>query len=203
MTMKLELKSTTATLRSGETVEIRPLVPRDAQGLLTFYRELPEEDRLFLDDDVTQDDWVKRLMNKVDYDTNVPLVAVHEDRIVGHATLIRTHFGWMSHVGQIRVAVARPYQHKGLGKALVRELMKIAISFGLEKMTARLMDNQIGARKSFEKLGFKVEATFKGFVKDVHGKRRNMLLMANDVSHIWLAMDALVSDAPPTREQLY
>ncbi|MFH0908561.1 MAG: GNAT family N-acetyltransferase [bacterium] len=201
--MKLELKSTTVTLRSGETVDIRPMVPRDAQALLAFYRELPEEDRLFLDDDVTQDDWVKRLMSRVDYDNNVPLVAVHDGNIQGHATLIRTHFGWMAHVGQIRVVVARPFQHKGLGKALVRELMKIAVSAGLEKMTARMMDNQVGACRAFEKLGFKVEATFKGFVKDTHGKRRNMLLMANDVSHIWQAMDALVSDTPPTREQLY
>ena len=202
--MKMELKSTNVTLRkSGETVEIRPLVPRDAAALLAFYRELPEEDRLFLDDDVTQDDWVKRMMSRVDYDNYVPLVAVYDEMIVGHAILIRTHFGWMSHVGQIRIAVARSFQHKGLGKALVRELMKIAVSFGLEKMTARLMDNQVGARKAFEHLGFKVEGTFKGFVKDVSGKRRNMLLMANDVSHIWQAMDTLVSDAPPTRETLY
>ena len=202
--MKMELKSTNVTLRkSGETVEIRPLVPRDAAALLALYRELPEEDRLFLDDDVTQDDWVKRMMSRVDYDNYVPLVAVYDEMIVGHAILIRTHFGWMSHVGQIRIAVARSFQHKGLGKALVRELMKIAVSFGLEKMTARLMDNQVGARKAFEHLGFKVEGTFKGFVKDVSGKRRNMLLMANDVSHIWQAMDTLVSDAPPTRETLY
>jgi RimJ/RimL family protein N-acetyltransferase len=201
--MKLEMKTTDVALRSGEKIEIRPLVPRDAAALLAFYRELPEEDRQFLDDDVTQDDWVKRLMARVDYDTNVPLVAVHKEAIVGHATLIRTHFGWMSHVGQIRIAVARSFQHKGLGKALVRELMKIAVSFGLEKMTARMMDNQVGARRAFEKLGFKVEATFRGFVKDIHGRRRNMLLMANDVSHIWQAMDALVSDTPPTRDALY
>jgi L-amino acid N-acyltransferase YncA len=200
--MKLSLKEVELTLRDGERLEIRPLVPRDTAALLAFYRELPEEDRQFLDDDVTDKAWVDRYIARVDYDTLVPIVAECNGHIVGHASLIRTHFGWMSHVGQIRIVVARAFQHKGLGKALVRELMKIAVSVGLEKMTARIMDNQIGARKAFEKLGFKAEAVFKGYVKDIHGKHRNMVLMANDVSHIWLAMETLVSDVPPTREHI-
>lgn len=198
--MKLALKDKNITLRSGEKIVIRPLVPKDARALLTFYRALPEEDRLFLDDDVTRNEWVERFLNRVDYDTLVPLVAEYKGNIEGHATLIRTHYGWMSHVGQLRVAVSRSFQRKGVGTALIREIMKIAVGFGLEKMTARLMDNQVGARKAFERLGFKVEATFRRFVKDTTGRRRNMLVMANDVSHIWQAMDTLVSDMPTTRE---
>lgn len=200
--MKLDMKTTTVTLKNGEQVDLRPLVPKDAAALLAFYRVLPAEDRQFLDDDVTRQDWVDRFIKRVDYDTLIPLVAECRGEIQGHATLIRVHHGWLAHVGQIRIAVARPYQHQGLGKALLRELMKIAVGFGLEKMTARLMDNQVGARRAFEKLGFKVDATLKGYVKDVNGRRHHLLLMGNDVSHIWQAMDTLVSDAPPTRETL-
>jgi L-amino acid N-acyltransferase YncA len=200
--MKAEFKKKNVTLRTGEPVILRPLVRKDAAALLAFYRALPEEDRKYLDDDVTREDWVDRFIERVDYDAQIPIVAEMNGGIVGHATLIRARFGWMAHVGRIRIAIAHDHQRKGLGTLLLRELMKIAVSVGLEKMTAQVMDNQAGPRHAFEKLGFKVEATLGGMVKDIYGKRRNLVVMANDVSHIWQAMDALVSDEEPTRESL-
>ncbi len=198
--MQLERKQISVALPDGTQITIRPLVPRDAPALLAFYRALPEEDRLFLDDDVTQQKWIDRLLSRVDYDTTMPIIAELDGVIIGHATLSRTHYGWMSHVGQIRITVAHDWQRRGVGTALVRELIKIALSFGLEIMTARMMDNQAGAIHAFEKLGFKTEATFHHFVKDVNGKRRNMIIMANDVSHIWQNMENLVSDNPHSRD---
>jgi L-amino acid N-acyltransferase YncA len=108
----------------------------------------------------------------------------------------------MAHVGQMRIVVARPFQHQGLGAALARELMRIAIDIGLEKMTARMMDNQYGAIRAFQKIGFRTEAIMHGMVKDVSGRPRNLVIMANDISQIWQAMEALVSDLPPSREML-
>ena len=200
--MKAELKKKTITLKSGEVIAVRPLTRKDASALLAFYRNLPEEDRQFLDDNVTHEDWVDRYMDRMDFDTRVPIVAELQGAIIGHATLIRTHYGWMSHVGQLRIAVSRNFQHKGLGSLLLKEVTKIAVGFGLEVLTARLMDNQVSARHAFERRGFKVDAIIKSMVKDIYGKRRDLVLMSNDVSHIWQAMDALVSDAEPTRESL-
>ena len=41
------------------------------------------------------------------------------------------------------------------------------------------------------------EAVLRGHVKDIRGARRDLLILANDVSHIWAAMEALVADTPP------
>jgi len=189
-------------IKGGSTVMLRLQESHDAQALLAFYRALPEEDRIFLDDDCTTRGWVDRFIHRSDFDKITPIVAEASDRIIGHAWLIRTHYGWMAHVGELRLSVAREHQRKGLGSSMVHELLQIAIDAGLEKMTVRMMDTQHGAIRSFEKIGFQKNAEFPGIVKDVLGRPRNLVIMANDISHIWKAMDALVEDVPHSRETL-
>ena len=172
-------------LRDGSTVTLRPMEAKDGLGVLDFFRALPEEDRLFLRDNVTNAEWLDRFVRQIDFNAMVPLLAEHEGKVVGNATLQRSLHGWSTHVGELRVAVARAFQHKGLGSLLARELVRIAVDAGLEKMVVSVMDNQIGAKRAFEKLGFRPEAVLKGHVKDTHGAKRDLVIMSNDVSHIW------------------
>jgi RimJ/RimL family protein N-acetyltransferase len=196
--MKLEGFPQSVTLRDGTGVVIRPLELEDGPALLEFFRALPEEDRQYLRDDVTTKEWLERFMGSVDYETVVPVVAEHESAIVGNSTLYRTRYGWTKHIGEIRISVSRPFQRKGLGTALGRVLLRYAISLGLEKMIVHVVENQIAAKRALEKLGFQEEAVLKGHVKDIHGIKRNLLLMSNDVSHLWESMEAMVADYSPT-----
>ncbi|MBI5282979.1 MAG: GNAT family N-acetyltransferase [Candidatus Solibacter usitatus] len=186
------------TLRDGATVLVRPMVAADGPALLAFFRGLPEEDRQFLRDDVTRTEVIDRFVANLGDDTVFSFVAEHEGRIVGDGTLHRTRHGWATHVATIRVVVARELQRSGLGTSLARLLVKRAIGLGLDKLVAEVVDNQIGALRAFEKLGFYQEATLKGHVKDIHGVKHDLVVMANDVSHIWETMEALVADYSPT-----
>jgi len=196
--MKLEGFPQFVSLQEGTRVVIRPMELEDGQALLEFFRALPEEDRQYLRDDVTSQDWLDRFVRRIDYDTVIPVVADHEGTVVGNATLYRTRHGWTKHVGEIRIAVARPFQRKGLGTALGRVLLRHAIGLGLEKMIVHVVENQIAAKRALEKLGFRDEAILKGHVKDIHGIKRNLLVMSNDVSHLWEAMAEMVADYSPT-----
>ncbi len=200
--MKPEGYPKTRTLKDGSHVTIRLQVPDDALALHAFYKALPEDDRMFLDDDVTRPEWVVRFVARSDFESIYPLVAEQEGAIVGHAWLARTRYGWMKHVGQLRLAVARDCQRKGLGSELSREILRIAINIGLEKMTVRCMDTQASAIRAFQRVGFQTEATLRGHVRDACGRARNLVLMGNDIAQIWLAMEHLVADIPPTREVL-
>lgn len=190
------------TLRDGTVITIRAQEATDARALFDFYRQLPDEDLQYLDDDVTAPQWIERFMQRSDFVTRFPIVAECKGRIIGHAWLIRTEHGWMSHVGQLRFTVARDQQRKGLGTILVQEILHIAEGVGLEIMTARIMENQAGVLRTFEKLGFKREAVLRNIVRDRAGRRQNMVIMGNDISEIWNAMEQLVADLPPTREML-
>ena len=196
--MTLELFAKELKLRNGETAVIRRLTVADGKALQAFFRSLPADDRLFLRDDVTQDAWLERFIRQVDNETLVALVAEHGGDIVGHATLQRALHGWTRHVAEIRVVVARESQRKGLGTALAKAITKLAVSLGLEKMVAHVVENQVGAIKAFERLGFQKEAVLKNHVKDLRGMKRDLVVLSDDVSHLWSAMEALVSDYSPT-----
>ena len=198
--MNLATYSVQVTLHNGAPVRLRAMDLKDGPGVHKFFRDLPEEDRLFLRDDVTRPEWLDRFTRRIDYNTMIPLIAEQGDDIVGNAALYRALHGWSVHVGEIRVAVARTMQGQGLGTALVGELVKIALDLGLEKMVASVVDNQVGAKRAFEKIGFRVEAVLKGHVKDIHGAKRDLVLLANDVSHIWQSMESLLQDFSPAEE---
>ena len=185
-------------LRDGSRVLVRPMQPDDGPALLDFFRSLPVQDRLFLREDVTREDVIDRFVQHLDYDRVLPLLAEFEGRIVGDGTLHRNQRGWASHVGEIRMVVDPEFQRRGLGTALARLLVKVATGVGLDKLVAQVVDNQVGAKRAFGKLGFYPEAVLKGHVKDFHGAKRDLVILANDVSHIWETMESLVSDYSPS-----
>lgn len=188
------------TLRDGTQVVIRPLRAIDGAELLEFYRAFPEEERQFLRDDVSSPEWVERFLKKVDFEEVVSLVAELDGAVVGETTLYRTRYGWTRHVGEIRVAVAHSLRRKGLGTALARTLVRLATNMGIEKMVVQVVENQVAARRTFEKLGFTHEATLRAHVRDIRGLKRDLLVLSNDVSHIWQAMEAMIADYSPTHE---
>ena len=186
------------TLRDGSKVVVRPVEAADADALLAFYRSLAEADREFLTDDVTKPEWVKHFVHLIELHEIVSLVAEHEGKVIGEATLYRSPHGWTAHVGELRVSTAPAYRRKGLGTVLAHEIVRVATGLGLEKLIVQMIENQLAARRTFARLGFKEEAVLRGHVKDLHGVKRNLVIASNDVSHIWDAMEALVADFSPT-----
>jgi RimJ/RimL family protein N-acetyltransferase len=195
--MRLEGFPRTIHLRDGLTLSVRPTGEGDEAVLLDFYRELPQEDRLFLKDDVTTESWAERFIRRIGRGEATSLIAELDGKVLAEATLYRATHGWSTHVGELRVAVARAYRRRGLATALAGLLVRLATDQGVDKFIVEVVENQVGALRTFEKLGFHKEAVLRDHVKDRSGMRRDLLILANDVSHIWAAMEALVADAPP------
>ena len=72
-----------------------------------------------------------------------------------------------------------------------------ATDLGIEKIMAQVVEKQAAARRIFQKLGFHQEAVLPRHIQDLSGAKRDLFLLANDVSQIWAAMEALVSDYDP------
>ena len=181
-------------LKDGSSIDIVQAGAQEGPALLDFYRSLSEEDRLVLKDDVTTPDWLARFLGKLASGEAQSLVARAGSKICGEATLHRNTYGWSRHVGEIRLNVASDRRGQGVGYALAAGVVKLAIDSGLEKMVAYLVESQAAARKTFERLGFRKEAELVRHVTDIRGAKRDLLIYANDVSHIWTAMEALVED---------
>jgi RimJ/RimL family protein N-acetyltransferase len=188
--MKLHPK--TIQLKDGSKIVIRPLTKQDGPSLLKFFTEVPEDDRLFLKDDVTKKDVIDRWINGLDFNKVLPMIAEKDSDILGDATLHFGRYRWQRHMAEIRCVVARNYQKKGLGTALMRELVSVAERKNVGKIQANIMDVQISAQKAFQRLGFKKEAELKDFLMDKEGEMHNLILMVNDVAEMWKKMEDLL-----------
>jgi L-amino acid N-acyltransferase YncA len=195
--MRLEGFPRSLALRDGTSLTVRPVKRGDQPALLAFYRELPQEDRLFLKDDVTTESWADRFIRRIERGEALSLVAEKDGAILAEATLYRPRHGWSAHVGELRVAVARSHRRRGLATSLAGILVKLATDQGADKIVVEVVENQVAALRTFAKLGFQQEAVLRGHVRDIRGARRDLLILANDVSHIWAAMEALVADSSP------
>jgi ribosomal protein S18 acetylase RimI-like enzyme len=184
-------------LAHGVTVNVRLAGPGDEQGLLDFYRALPLDDRLFLKDDVTTEAWATRFMRRIACGEVRSLIAERDGRVVAEATLARATHGWSVHVAELRVAVARIVRHQGLASALADLLVEMAIDDGADKLIVQVVEHQVAALQVFRKLGFQPEAVLRRHVKDASGTRRDLWVLASDLSQAWVAMEALIADIPP------
>ena len=84
-----------------------------------------------------------------------------------------------------------------MGTVLARELFDQAMARGYEKAMASMMDSQKAARRMFERMGFRVEAELKDHVKDLDGKKHNLVLMSCMLEDAWEKMSELLQDFSP------
>jgi ribosomal protein S18 acetylase RimI-like enzyme len=188
-------------VRDGSTVVLRPFERRDKDALFLFFQKLPEADRLFLKDNVTDPAVVERWATELNYEKVFPLLAWQGNEVVADATLHKSLGGWMKHVGTIRIVVAGDHQRQGLGSILANELFLHALKCGLEKIVAEMMETQSGAKKVFEKLGFKQEAVFRGHVRDQIGVRHDLLILTKDLEDFWANIQTHEYFSYPTRDR--
>jgi RimJ/RimL family protein N-acetyltransferase len=179
----MEAERQVHTLTDGTEVQIRGLEPteEDFERYFRFFSELPEEDRLYLQVDVTDPEVVRLRLKTNPLMIVYRVVVLQEDRIVADATLRSPKAGWMSHVGEIRIIIARDFRSKGLASMLYRKLFIQAVRQGLEKIEAHMTPQQGAARKCVERLGFREEGILPGFVMDIHGNLQDLVIMSSQV----------------------
>ncbi len=183
--MILEEYPKTVYLKDESSVILRPMIMEDEVALFDFLTSLSRADRLYLRDDVTNPDVIRSWATNIDYDKVLPILALSGDRIVANATLHRNPFGWMKHVGTIRMVVAQDFREKGLARTMAAEVFQNALAAKLDKLVAEMLTDQHDARRVFSRLGFRDEAVLKDHVLDADDMKHDLLIMTNDVNTLW------------------
>jgi RimJ/RimL family protein N-acetyltransferase len=185
----------TEKMKDGTEVTIRRLAPADIDKLMDFYGALPEEDRRYLKFDVTDRKVVEKRLRRVESLDDIRVAAIHGGLIVASGALELSGEAWSKHQGEIRVIIARPFQKRGLGTIMIRELYFIAVQNQVKTIVARMMRPQIGAQKIFRRLGFREESMLPDFVKDIQGDTQDLIVMACDVQELWKQLDRTFSES--------
>ena len=148
-----------AVLRDGDVVQIRPIRPADAEGLMRFFQRLGPQSRYFrffrVKEALEYDEAV--YFSTVDYTRRMALVAVDEGEIVGVGRY--DSLPEEPHVAEVAFAVADTYQGRGIGSELLSLLTVHARRRGVTAFRAFVMAENVQMMRVFRNSGYTMSRT--------------------------------------------
>src|SRR3984893_13175481 len=171
-------------------IEFRMMGPADEAPVLDFARKLPGHDLLFLPRNISEPKVLAAWIKEIERGSIISLLAVKSGMVVGCGTIVRDPLSWSPHVGEIRMVVSTDVRGLGVGRALSQETFALALGIGLEKLLVQMTVDQTGAIAIFEGLGFKAEALLHDHVRDLSGKKHDIVVLAHNVAQVRAQMEA-------------
>jgi L-amino acid N-acyltransferase YncA len=182
-------------LKDATEVVIRPLVEDDLERSFAFFRALPGKDRAYLRTDVSRRKVVEERIRSLSSGRIRRLVAEVGDCIVADGALELEGRRWKRHVAELRLIVSSEFQRKGLGLLMARELYSVAAEAKVEQIIVKMMRPQLAARSIFRKLGFHEETVLPDYVKDIKGRKQDLILMRCDLAELWRELEDFIVSA--------
>jgi ribosomal protein S18 acetylase RimI-like enzyme len=166
-------------------MSVVPLAPEHCDAVLRFFRDLPEGDRTFIKEEVTDPETVREWTTGSNR-----WVAVEGDAVRGYVAVLRLP-GWSDHVGEVRLVVAPAARGGGLGRELARHALVAGVGAGLTKLVVEVVAEQGAALALFSALGFSGEALLRDHIRDRDGQLRDLMVLAHHVGETWSGMDTV------------
>lgn len=175
----------------GRKYKVREMTLADGDAIMQFARGLPPHDLLYMRRDLTQESGIQRWLSGLKEGRIHSVIAENADgQMIGYSTIHQDDLDWTRHVANLRVTVSPSERGTGLGRFLIREAFNIALSLGVERVTAHMTTDQIPSRNLFHELGFQNEALMKDHIKDRDNQIHDLLIMAVNVQQFLATRDA-------------
>ena len=173
----------TKTLKSGDQITLRPLKAEDRASLQEyFFQELNDEDVALMKDNVRDPKVIESWCKNINYERILPLIALHDSKIVAVSTLHMREFGWSKYVGKVRLTVSKNWRRKGISRILLSEIEDIANKLLLERLWAEIVVGaQDAAIKAFEKAGYTRKAQLKRLAVDPQGNQYDIAIYIKEL----------------------
>lgn len=164
-------------LRDGTPVIVRPLNRRDDVKLQKFFLTVPEEERLFVKQPITDRTLFRQWCRQPDFERNLPLLMLHGKKVIGEATLHQRGGGWKRHIGLITLLTHPEYRGRDVSKVLVTEMIYLARQCGLRQLEAEVNGERKIALQVLAQLGFNELMRQPDYVMDMKAVTHDYVLM--------------------------
>jgi ribosomal protein S18 acetylase RimI-like enzyme len=170
--------------------DVVELTGAHCDALLRFFADLPEGDRTFIRDDVTDAEVVRGWVAATSPGVRRWVAVDGDSAVTGYLAVLRLP-GWSDHVGEVRLVVAPARRGSGLGRELARLALVRAVEAGLTKLVVEVVAEQGAALALFTDLGFTGEALLVDHIRDRNGELRDLMVLAHHVRDTWAGMDTV------------
>lgn len=161
----------------GETHVVTPMVPSDWQSVERFLASIPDCERRFFRYDMSDSQRVEQWCAMLNYREVLPLLAWDGERIAADIALQLDPGQWTSHIGKLRLLVHPDYRSRGVGRALLREMVDVARCIGLHKLIHECAAPQMELITLLQETGFSEAARVPGFIRDHDGGIHDLVVM--------------------------
>jgi RimJ/RimL family protein N-acetyltransferase len=168
-------------LRDGTPVVVRPLNRRDDLRLQKFFLFVPEEERLFVKQPITDRTLFRQWCRQPDFERNLPLLMLHGKKVIGEATLHQRSGGWKRHIGLITLLTHPEYRGRDVSKVLVSELIQLARHCGLRRLEAEVNGERKIALQVLAQLGFNELMRVEDYVLDMKAVTHEYVLLGRSL----------------------
>lgn len=163
----LEKYPLTVKTDNGLDCEIRPLSMDDENWIKEFYLTVPEHERLFIKERLTDGHVFHEWCEHIDVEKNLTLLAINNGKVIAEGTLHQRQGGWKSHIGLVSELTHPDFRGIGLSKILLEELVEIGRHAGLHRLEAEFTGDRTIAIKEFAMAGFSELVRLPSYVKDI------------------------------------
>ena len=161
-------------LRDGREVTVRFLAEKDRVELFQMFSSMSEKALEWGMAPYTMEvieRWIKNIQNLIS------LVAEHNNRIVGYASILKFPHPRRKGVGDQLIYLHQDFHSVGLGTAMMEKLLQLAKKESMHKIELTVVaDNKI-ALHLYNKLGFQTEGISKDSFFGSDGKYHDMIKM--------------------------
>jgi acetyltransferase len=164
------------TLKDGTHVLLRPMTVEDCEHLVELYNPIGDDDVRYLRENVKDKAVLQKWCEKLDYNRNLPILALVKDRAVGNG-LLHMYRGPKRHVGEVQLFLAKDYRMRGLGMKIIHILIEFARKQGLSILVVEVIASKTKVVRAFEKLGFIPRCTLDDFFMLPDGECTDVVFM--------------------------
>jgi ribosomal protein S18 acetylase RimI-like enzyme len=173
-------------------MNVRRLEAGDAERLERFFGAIPEDDRTFFKEDLSDPETLRSLTREV---RGLRWLALDEAGEIAGYVAVFPGTGLSKHVGEVRMVVLPGRRRSGVGRALARRALVDSVrELGLRKLTVEVVAEQEPAIRMFKSLGFTAEAILRDHLRDRSGTMRDLVLLCHFVDENWAGLAGLGVD---------
>jgi len=146
------------TLKGGTSALLRSPRIEDAEALIEYLCAIAEEtDYTLADPDervITKEQEERFILSINNSPSSLMILCEIDGRIAGNCHLSIGGYRKISHRGSIAIALYRKYWNRGIGTAMMRELIALGRALGLHQLELDYIEGNDSGRALYEKMGF-------------------------------------------------